>query len=190
MKNRQTAYAPSEAAESVPPRPVDAALNDRDLAGGDANSVDDGVGSGEWRFLGAQPLAHCSPWRRLRSSRFRCWRWAACSTTSTMTISSWRSRTPAYLDIGLAVLFTGLSFAALSVYDRQALALVGPQGAVQPCRANQLLRLRGRQHRRLRSPDGRHRSATASIRRSASRRRTLPASSATSRRRSASACCS
>ena len=29
------------------------------------------------------------------------------------------------LDIGLAVLFTALSFAALSVYDRQALALVG-----------------------------------------------------------------
>ena len=60
-----------------------------------------------------------------------------------------------WLNIGLALLFTALSFAALSIYDRQALALVGQQGAVQPCRADQLLRLCGRQHRRLRSPDGR-----------------------------------
>ena len=109
----------------MPPRRVDAALNDRDLAGGDAKSVDDGVAAPE----------NGGFWERNRS-RILAMAAIAVVALSMLALSRMLDdvvyddlvaaiEDTSRLDIGLAVLFTGISFAALSLYDRQALALVG-----------------------------------------------------------------
>ena len=124
MQARQAFSGPTETHEPALPGAADAASNEPYPVGIDVEDAKDESGKAGV-VSGSATVRASSPWRCWWWWRFRCWHSVASWPTSTTTTSSWQFRIRLGSNIGLALLFTVLSFAALSIYDRQALALVG-----------------------------------------------------------------